>query len=79
MSKAAGYMRCDRRRLYFRNGQIDFHRLKVGHRLWKTDDPALNRQLRQTFAHDPEPTRTPVDMEVSGGERQAASVARDCR
>ena len=56
------------RRLYFRNGQIDFQRLKVGHRLWKTDDPALNRQLRQTFARDPEPARIPVDMEVSGRE-----------
>ncbi len=53
-------------RLYFRNGQIDFQRLKVGDRLWKTDDPALNRQLRQTFARDPKPARTPVDMEVSG-------------
>ena len=56
------------RRLYFRYGQIDFQRLKVGHRLWKTDDPALNRQLRQTFARDPEPPRIPVDMEVSGRE-----------
>jgi U32 family peptidase len=53
-------------RLYFQNGRIDFQRLKVGHRLWKTDDPALNRRLRQTFARDPEPARTPVDMEVSG-------------
>jgi putative protease len=55
------------RRLHFRNGQIDFQRVKVGDRLWKTDDPVLNRQLRQTFARDPEPVRTPVDMEVSGG------------
>ncbi len=55
------------RRLHFRNGQIDFQQVKVGDRLWKTDDPALNRQLRQTFARDPEPARTPVDMEVSGG------------
>ncbi len=55
------------RQLYFRNGQIDFRRVKIGNRLWKTDDPALNRQLRQTFARDPEPARTPVDMEVSGG------------
>ena len=54
------------RRLYFRNGQIDFQRVKIGHRLWKTDDPALNRRLRQTFARDPEPARNPVDMEVSG-------------
>ena len=53
-------------RLYFRNGRIDFQRLKVGHRLWKTDDPALNKRLRQTFTRDPEPARTPVDMEVSG-------------
>ena len=56
------------RRLYFRNGQIDFQRLKAGDRLWKTDDPALNRRLRQTFARNPEPARTPVDMEVSGRE-----------
>ncbi len=53
-------------RLHFRNGQIDFQRLRVGDRLWKTDDPALNRQLRQTFARDPERARTPIDMEVSG-------------
>jgi putative protease len=53
-------------RLHFRNGQIDFQRVKVGDRLWKTDDPALNRRLRQTFARDPEQPRTPVDMEVSG-------------
>jgi U32 family peptidase len=54
------------RQLHFRNGQIDFRRVKVGNRLWKTDDPALNRRLRQTFVRDPEPTRVPVDMEVSG-------------
>src|ERR1700730_9932880 len=54
------------RQLHFRNGQIDFQRLKIGDRLWKTDDPALNRQLRQTFARDPESARASVDMEVSG-------------
>jgi putative protease len=58
------------RRLYFGNGQIDFQQLKIGDRLWKTDDPALNRQLRQTFARDPAPARTPVDMEVSGGSHK---------
>jgi U32 family peptidase len=54
------------RQLHFRNGQIDFRRVKVGDLLWKTDDPALNRKLRQTFGRDPEPARIPVDMEVSG-------------
>jgi U32 family peptidase len=56
------------RRLHFRNGQIDFQQVRVGDRLWKTDDPALNRQLRQTFARDPDPVRIPVDMEVSGAK-----------
>ncbi|HTC13632.1 MAG TPA: DUF3656 domain-containing protein [Chthoniobacterales bacterium] len=55
-------------RFHFRNGQIDFHRVRVGDRLWKTDDPALNRQLRQTFARDRDPVRKPVDMEVSGAK-----------
>jgi U32 family peptidase len=54
------------RQLHFRNGQIDFRRVKAGNRVWKTDDPALNRRLRQTFVRDPEPARVPVDMEVSG-------------
>src|SRR3984893_10018044 len=62
------------RRLHFRNGQIDFQRVKIGDRLWKTDDPALNRRLRQTFARNPEPARTPVDMEISGASGRARSV-----
>jgi U32 family peptidase len=66
--------------LHFRNGQIDFQRLKIGDRLWKTDDPALNRQLRQTFARDPEPARALVDMEVigkSGGPLRLRVVCGD--
>jgi U32 family peptidase len=55
-------------RFHFRNGQIDFRRVRVGDRLWKTDDPALNRQLRQTFARDRDPVRKSVDMEVSGAK-----------
>jgi putative protease len=38
------------RRLSFEHGRIDFGRLKVGDRIWKTDDPALTRELRTTFA-----------------------------
>jgi U32 family peptidase len=55
-------------RFHFRNGQIDFQQVRIGDRLWKTDDPELNRQLRQTFARDPEPIRKPIDMEVSGAK-----------
>ena len=53
-------------RLYFGNGAIDFKRLRVGHRVWKTDDPQLNKRLRQSFAHDPEVPRIPIDITVSG-------------
>ncbi|MBV8900165.1 MAG: U32 family peptidase, partial [Verrucomicrobia bacterium] len=57
------------RRLYFGNGKIDFRRLKPGNRVWKTDDPVLNRRLRQTFGSDRnlKPVTEPaVDMLVAG-------------
>ena len=36
-------------RLGFEHG-IDFRDVKPGDRLWKTDDPQLNRELRKSFA-----------------------------
>jgi putative protease len=36
-------------RLAFEHGKIDFANVHVGNRLWKTDDPQLNRQLRKSF------------------------------
>jgi putative protease len=56
-------------RLYFGNGKIDFRRIKPGNRVWKTDDPVLNRRLRQTFGSDRnfKPAAEPaVDMLVAG-------------
>jgi U32 family peptidase len=52
--------------LFFGNGVIDFKRLRVGHRVWKTDDPQLNRRLRQSFALDPGIPRIPIDITVLG-------------
>jgi putative protease len=37
-------------KLFFEHGRIDFAKLKVGDRVWKTDDPALTRELRATFS-----------------------------
>src|SRR5690606_31519070 len=46
-------------RFYFRRGQIDFRRLAPGHRVWKNSDPALERELRRTFARElPVPARS---------------------
>ncbi len=55
-------------RLYFGNGEIDFKQVRTGDRIWKTDDPALNKKLRQTFSHDPEPVRVPIDIRVTGAD-----------
>ncbi len=37
-------------RIFFERDRIDFARLKVGDRVWKTSDPALERALRTTFS-----------------------------
>ena len=54
-------------RLYFQHGRIDFGKLRVGDRVWKTDDPALNKRLQQSYAGKIEPRRRiVVDLLVSG-------------
>jgi len=55
------------RRYFFEHGRIDFALLKPGDRVWKTDDPALNKRLQQSFAGRIEPRhRTPVVLVVRG-------------
>ena len=53
-------------RFWFGNDQINFSRVTVGDRVWKTDDPALNRALRQTFARDLQKSTFPVSMIATG-------------
>ena len=54
-------------RYYFRHGHLDMNRLKVGDRIWKTNDPDLDKRLRQSYASRIEPRhRTPFDVSVSG-------------
>ena len=54
-------------RLFFRHDHIDFARLKPGDRVWKTDDPELDKRLRQTFTGRLEPRkRVPIDLLVQG-------------
>lgn len=53
-------------RLRFQHGHLDFTRIHVGDRLWKTDDPQLEKKLRQSFARDV-PVRThPLSVSISG-------------
>ena len=52
--------------LAFGDGDLDFSRIHVGDKLWKTDDPALNRRLRQSFAGDKPHFLRALDLTVHG-------------
>lgn len=52
--------------LAFGTGDIDFSRVKVGDKLWKTSDPELDRRLRHSFEGDAPRFTRPVTMEVHG-------------
>ena len=55
------------RRLYFKHGHLDFAALSPGHRVWKTDDPALDGTLKKSFSGRTEPRRRePVALRVTG-------------
>ena len=54
-------------RYYFRHGHLDTRRLKVGDRVWKTDDPELAKRLRQSYGGRIDARhRTPFDVTLSG-------------
>ncbi len=52
--------------LHFGQGDIDFSRLHVGDKLWKTSDPELDRRLRQSFEGDVPKFRRGIRLEVHG-------------
>jgi putative protease len=53
-------------RLTFGQGDIDFSRIHVGDKVWKTSDPELERRLRQSFAGDQPRFQQPIDLNVRG-------------
>ena len=67
-------------RYFFQHDRIDFTRLKTGDRVWKTDDPELNKRLRQSFVGKIEPRRrVVVDVRVSGRAGEAMVVLGSAR
>jgi len=52
--------------LRFGHGDIDFNCIQPGHRIWKTNDPELDRRVRQTFEGDQIRFRRPLHLEVHG-------------
>jgi putative protease len=52
--------------LRFGDGDIDFSRIHVGDKLWKTSDPELDRRLRQSFEGEAPKFQRPIEIEVHG-------------
>ena len=64
--------------LEFGYGNIDFKRVHVGDKLWKTNDPELDKRLRQSFAGDAPRFQRPIEIEVHGGiGKPFTLIARD--
>jgi U32 family peptidase len=64
--------------LEFGHGNIDFNRVHVGDKLWKTNDPELDKRLRQSFEGDKIRFQRPVEMEIHGlAGRPLTLIARD--
>ncbi|WP_404425239.1 DUF3656 domain-containing protein [Nibricoccus sp. IMCC34717] len=52
--------------LGFGQGDIDFRRVRAGQLLWKTNDPELDRRIRQTFAGEKIRFQRALSLEVHG-------------
>jgi putative protease len=78
--------RVEGRRIHFGRGMLDFRRLEPGDRVWKTDDPHLDAELRKSFAGKIAPRHevalaaritgtegTPMRLEINGGGASAVA------
>jgi len=52
--------------LRFGRNDVDFRRIRAGNLLWKTNDPALDRELRGTYEGDKIRHQRPVHAEAHG-------------
>jgi U32 family peptidase len=64
--------------LSFGRRDFDWRRVQVGDRVWKTSDPELERQVRQSFAGEKPRFQRPLTVEVDGEiDRPLVAMARD--
>ncbi len=76
--KGGGHGKPEFTQLRFGHGDINFQRLHIGDKLWKTSDPELERRLRQSFDGDTPRFQRPVSMEIHGAAGKPATlIARD--
>jgi U32 family peptidase len=64
--------------LTFGRDRLNFRRIQVGDKLWKTSDPELDRQVRQSFEGEMPKFQRPIHIEVYGADGEPLSaIARD--
>ncbi|MGV3754892.1 MAG: DUF3656 domain-containing U32 family peptidase [Verrucomicrobiota bacterium] len=64
--------------LTFKHGALKFPRIQPGHIVWKTNDPELDKRVRQTFEGEQIRYQRPISMEVHGlAGKPFTLIARD--
>ncbi|KAB8317560.1 U32 family peptidase [Tolypothrix campylonemoides VB511288] len=64
--------------LTFGRHNLNLRRIHVGDKVWKTSDPELDKQLRQSFAGENPQFQRPIHIEVYGEVGQSlGAIARD--
>ncbi len=62
----------------FMPGAVNFARVHAGDKVWKTSDPELDRELRQTFSGDSPRFQRPISLAAHGHAGAALTlIARD--
>jgi putative protease len=66
--------------LRFGDGDIDWRRVRAGQLVWKTNDPALDRDVRASFEGDKIRFQRPITLEVHGrADTPLTLIANDGR
>ncbi len=64
--------------LSFGRNDINLRRVYLGDKVWKTNDPELDKQLRQSFSGENPQYQRPIDLEIYGELGQPLmAIARD--
>ncbi|BAY75823.1 peptidase U32 [Nostoc linckia NIES-25] len=64
--------------LTFGRNDLNLRRVHIGDKVWKTSDPELDKQLRQSFAGENPQFQRPIDLEIYGEVGQPLiAIARD--
>jgi len=65
-------------RLAFEYDKIDFGAVKVGNRIWKTDDPQLNRELRKSWSGEIAKAKHALEIIVTGRSGESLQLEGRC-